>query len=564
MAAGCRKAGAGEQSPQTPGRMFPSGGGFASLGPERLLDAQRAVGMEFTESERAQMLAQLDGQLALLDARRSFAPAWELQPAHVFRPDLPGHKGPPKDEFVPRERKVAPPGSAVDVAFASLYELSTWLRTKEISSLELTDLYLARLEEHGSKLECVVTLTPELARARARRADQELAAGTIRGPLHGIPWGAKDLLDTKGLATTWGATPFKERVAKVDAAVVERLEAAGAVLVAKLSLGALAYGDIWFGGKTRSPWNLDEGSSGSSAGSAAAVVAGLVGFAIGSETLGSIVAPSTRCGAAGFRPSFGRVSRYGAMPLAWSLDKLGPLCRYAEDCAMVFSAIDGLDLRDASSRSAHFAYRPDAERRYRVAYDPAWFEDLGDEYERALRDLSASNIELVERRWPELNWDALLVGLFGETAAALESLTRSGRDDELVWQDDVAWPNTLRSSWFIPAADLVQADRMRRRGMELAREAFAGVDAWVSASRGDPMLVATNYVGTPSLTVRAGFSKHRARELSGLEADAGDLREVPHSLTFWGGLDQDGTLIALGERAEARWGAAGRRPELFV
>jgi Asp-tRNA(Asn)/Glu-tRNA(Gln) amidotransferase A subunit family amidase len=520
--------------------------------------------MEFTEAERTQMLAQLDGQLSLLEARRSFAPDWELQPAHVFRPDLPGHKGPAKAEFVPRQREVEAPGSATDVAFASLYELSHWLRTKQLSSLELTDLYLSRLEKHGSKLECVVSLTPELARAQAKRADEEIAAGKTRGPLHGIPWGAKDLLDTKGLSTTWGATPFKDRVAKVDAAVVERLEAAGAVLVAKLSLGALAYGDVWFGGKTRNPWNLDEGSSGSSAGSASAVVAGLVGFAIGSETLGSIVAPSTRCGAAGFRPSFGRVSRYGAMPLAWSLDKLGPLCRHAEDCALVFSAIDGPDPRDASTRTAHFAYRPEPKRRFRVAYDESWFQELDPEYKKALDGLADQGIELVERKWPELTWDALLVGLFGETSAALESLTRSGQDDQLVWQDDVAWPNTLRSSWFIPAGDLVQADRLRRRAMELACEAFQDVDAWVSASQGDPMLVATNYVGTPSLTVRAGFSKHRARELSGEEAKEGDAREVPFSLTFWGGLDEDGGLIELGERAEAAWRAASKRPPSFV
>jgi Asp-tRNA(Asn)/Glu-tRNA(Gln) amidotransferase A subunit family amidase len=536
---------------------------FAALGPERLLDAQRAVGLEFTEAERTQMLKELDGQLALLAHRREFSPERSLEPAHVFQPALHGHEPPSKAVFDPGSLPLTAPGSKADVAYASLAQLSDWLERKEISSRELTDLYLERLEAHADALECVVTMTPELARKQADAADDEMARGPRRSHLHGIPWGAKDLLDTKGIPTTWGATPYEHRVAKVDAALVERLEAAGAVLVAKLSLGALAYGDRWFGGLTRNPWNREEGSSGSSAGSAAAVVAGLVGFAIGSETLGSIVAPSMRCGASGLRPSFGRVSRYGAMPLAWSLDKLGPLCRYAQDTAFVFNSINGVDHRDASSRAVPFVYEKRGTRGRRVAYDPAWFVDTAPELSAALSALGESGVELVERKWPELAWDALLLGLFAESAAALEEVTFKGLDDQLVWQEDMAWPNTLRSAWFVPGADVIQADRLRRRAMQVARDAFTGVDAWVSPGQDDPMLVATNYVGYPSLTLPAAMASRRKRDLLDVESDKGEAREVPLALTFWGGLDDEGTLVEIGEHAESVWGLARRRPPGF-
>jgi Asp-tRNA(Asn)/Glu-tRNA(Gln) amidotransferase A subunit family amidase len=416
-------------------------------------------------------------------------------------------------------------------------------------------------------------LTEARARAQAQRADDELARGRYRGPLHGVPWGAKDLLDTAGVPTTFGAEPYRDRVPAGDAAVVSRLDEAGAVLVAKLSLGALAYGDIWHGGRTNNPWNLAEGSSGSSAGSAAAVVAGLVGFAIGTETLGSIVSPCMRTGATGLRPTFGRVSRVGAMPLCWSLDKIGPLARTVEDCALVLAAIGGHDPRDPSSLDVPLAFDFRAEvAGLRVGFSPPWFAGAGaTELDRAvLPALRRLGVETVELSLPDLPYDSLVLILLAESAAAFEELTLSDRDDLLTWQETAAWPNTFRLARFISAVDLVQADRLRRRVMQALDEVFAGVDAVVSPSYEGPLLVATNFTGHPSLTLRVGFQELPTRdELTLSDAQrkrtqapsaAGQTHRVPHAITLFGRLFDEGTLCRLGRALEAELSVWAERP----
>lgn len=537
----------------------PFGGGAAS----DLAKAEQFVALNFTDSERQQMVAELEGQLELIKAARGFRPANDYPPAHVFDPRLPGVASPSVAHFEPARDEAGlakSPGDEASVAFASLTQLSHWLRTRQISSLELTDLYLRRLERLGPELECTVTLLPERARAQARAADAELAAGRWRGPLHGVPWGAKDLLDVDATRTTWGAMPYRDRVATRTATVVRRLDAAGAVLIAKLSLGALAYGDRWFGGLTRNPWNIDEGSSGSSAGSAAATVAGLVGFSLGTETLGSIVSPSTRCGATGLRPTFGRVSRAGAMVVAWSLDKIGPICRRVEDTALVLSAIDGADPADPATRGVPLNYRARPATGMCVAVDEAWFAEANVAQKQGLATLKKLGVDVVRRRLPERPHSALLLNLYAEAAAAFEALTFDDLDDQLVWQDDIAWPNTLRMSRLIPAADCVQADRLRRRAMEDMRSFMSGVDAAVSPSFGNPLLTVTNFTGHPSLTLPVGFETRRARDVFGREAEGGVARKVPTALTLWGPLYDEGALFNLGRALEREMGVAGERP----
>jgi Asp-tRNA(Asn)/Glu-tRNA(Gln) amidotransferase A subunit family amidase len=392
------------------------------------------------------------------------------------------------------------------------------------------------------------------ALAQAARADEEIRSGNYRGPLHGIPWGAKDLLDTKGTLTSWGATPYRERVPEKNASVVDMLSDAGAVLLAKLSLGALAYGDIWFGGKTKNPWKLSQGSSGSSAGSSAAVVSGLAGFCIGSETMGSIVSPALRCGAAGLRPSFGRVPKTGAMALSWTYDKLGPICRYAEDTATVLQAISGIDPNDPSSADLPFTVPDDRSvEGFKVGYRPEWFED--DEKETGFqvtlstirKALDGAGAELVEIEIPDLPYETLFTLITVDAAAAFEELTLSGRDDELVWQDDEAWPNSFRAAHFFPAIEYVQLQRFRRLVMTHMKTLFAGVNAVISPGHRSPLLVITNSTGQPSLTVRAGFR------------DDG----TPFGVNIWGRYLGEDTICRLGSLLEGNFGAALRRPSGF-
>jgi Asp-tRNA(Asn)/Glu-tRNA(Gln) amidotransferase A subunit family amidase len=403
-------------------------------------------------------------------------------------------------------------------------ELSVLLRRGEVTSVELTRLYLERLERYDPVLHCVITMTSEMALEQADLADRELAAGRYRGPLHGVPWGAKDLIAVPGYRTTWGAKPFEDQVRDETATVAARLREAGAPLLAKLSVGALAWGDVWFGGMTRNPWNPEQGSSGSSAGPAAATVAGLVGFSIGTETLGSIVSPCTRCGASGLRPTFGSVSRYGTMALSWSMDKIGPIARSVEDCALVFGAIHGADGLDptAVDRPFHWPPRRDP-RALRVGYlESAFAEDRAaqaeDESDRAalrewqendlatLAALRGIGIDLVPMELPDgFPVDALLLTLTAEAATAFDELTRSGKDDLLVRQVRNAWPNVFRQGQLIPAVEYIRANRVRTLLMEAMRRWTREVDVWVSPSYGGDNLLLTNLTGHPAVVLPNGF-----------------------------------------------------------
>ncbi|MBG80837.1 MAG: amidase [Phycisphaerae bacterium] len=476
----------------------------------------------------------------------------DLFPALTFNPLLPGHaphlstaQGDP-NELPKVVRRL--PAEDSEIAYASIAELSHWLRTRELTSVRLTRLYLDRLKKHDPELKCVITLMEDEALIQARSADQEMDAGQWRGPLHGIPWGAKDLFDTAGIKTTWGAETHKDRIPKTTAVVIERLNEAGAILVAKLSLGALAYNDTWFGGRTNNPWNTEEGSSGSSAGSAAATAAGLVGFTLGTETCGSIVSPSLRCGTVGLRPTFGRVPRDGAMALCWSLDKVGPIVRHVDDAAPVLAAINGASPGDPASVSQplHVDTASTAQG-LRVAYDPKWFSD--DETGRielqAVEALRKSGVRLQEIKLPAWPWDSLFLILLAEATAAFESLTRSNEDDKLAWQEPEAWPNTFRQSWFIPGPELVQADRFRRQCMEHFAEVFSNIDAIIAPSFAEGLIISMNCTGHPSLTVPVGLKESGS----------------PHGVTMIGRLFDEGTLLRLGREIERScWLTKPRRP----
>jgi len=407
--------------------------------------------------------------------------------------------------------QVAMPAKIEELAFYSVAELSVLLQTGKITSLELTKMYLSRLKRFGDTLQCVVSLTEELAMEQAKQADQEIAAGRYRGPLHGIPYGVKDLLAVKGYKTTWGAMPFKGQEINYTATVVEKLEAAGAVLVAKLTLGALAWGDVWYGGVTKNPWNLEQGSSGSSAGPASAVAAGLVPFAIGSETWGSIVSPSNRCGIMGLRPTFGRVSKYGAMALSWSMDKLGPMCRDATDLALVFDAIrgsDGKDLEVLKDYPFNYEYDVYKVKSLRVGYLKGLFETS--DYNKSndsttLALLRNQGLKMIEKELPtEIPTSALGFILSAEAAAAFDELTRSNQDDELTRQIINAWPNVFRSARFIPAVEYIQANRLRYLLVQQFNEMMADIDVLIAPSFGGDQLLMTNLTGHPCVVLPNG------------------------------------------------------------
>jgi Asp-tRNA(Asn)/Glu-tRNA(Gln) amidotransferase A subunit family amidase len=457
-----------------------------------------------------------------------------------------------------------------DIAFASVAQLSRWIEQRKLTSQRLTQIYLDRLQRFDPRLRCVITMTTDLAHAQAKQADDEIAAGKYRGPLHGIPWGAKDLLDTAGIRTTYGAEPFKDRVPTADAFVVKRLREAGAVLVAKLSLGALALNDVWFGGQTVNPWLLEEGASGSSAGPGAATAAGLVGFAIGSETGGSIIAPSMRCGVNGLRPTFGRVARTGAMTLCWSLDKLGPMTRGVEDTMLVLQAISGPDVGDVDSVASELDYDVRAPiQGLRVGYFPAWMREATAVDRAALETAKKLGMEPVEVSIPDWPYDCLDLILFAEAAASFEDLTLSGGINKLKMQVPDAWPNIFRQSRFLSAVDYVQTDRMRRKvAMEMAR-VFSQVDLLLVPSLRDEMLTITNFTGHPSLTIRAGFVEvSEARSDWAPDPDHplprfNPPRRVPHGVTLIGRLFDEGTLGRVGLALEHSFGVATARPPGF-
>jgi len=573
------------QTPATPGAP-PAFGTSAPVGPvvsvDTFREAEKLVQIEMTPHDLTQAASNWQQSMAAVYERRTgprkLAIEDTIPPATVWNPTLPGTtSGPATNHFDPGPIMLGGIGKDEDLAFASVFELAARIRTKQITSEQLTKIYIARLKKYDPQLHCVITLTEEHALKQARQADAEIAAGKYRGPLHGIPWGAKDLLDTAGIPTTWGAEPYRNRIPVEDATVTKRLNEAGAVLVAKLSLGALALNDVWFGGQTMNPWLLEEGSSGSSAGPGSAVAAGLVAFAIGSETQGSIVSPSMRCGVTGLRPTYGRVPRTGAMTLSWTCDKLGVMARHVEDTMLVLHTIAGPDAHDVACVPANLNF--DANRvapkadlsKYRIGYIPAWMKEAPatDVDRAALETAKKLGFTVKEVTLPDWPYDSLNIILFAESAAAFEELTLSHKVDELKAQVPDAWPNTFRQSRFLSAVDFVQADRLRRKVAIEMERVFSEVDLLLVPSLRDEFLVITNFTGHPSLTLRAGFV-----EVSEARSDwAPDPqkplpkftppRRVPHGVTLVGRLFEEGTVAEAGILLEWAFKAANERPKGF-
>jgi Asp-tRNA(Asn)/Glu-tRNA(Gln) amidotransferase A subunit family amidase len=540
--------------------------------------AEKLLRVQYSAAERAQIALNWRSAMAPVMERRAGPRTLPLEstlaPASRWEPALPGlPAGPTQDRFVGSAADAGPlPRREEDIAFAPVTALSRWIESRALTSERLTRIYLERLQRFDRSLRCVITLTGELALEQARRADSEIAAGNYRGALHGIPWGAKDLLDTKGIPTTYGAEPFRNRVPDADAVVVERLDRAGAVLVAKLSMGALALNDVWFGGQTMNPWLLEEGAGGSSAGPGAATAAGCVAFSIGSETLGSIVDPSMRCGVTGLRPTFGRVPRTGAMTLCWSLDKLGPMTRSVEDALLVLAAITGPDPGDVSSVPSRLDFEAEGPvRGLRLGYVPAWMrEDPATEADRAALEAARGiGLEPVEVSLPDWPYASLNVLIFAESAAAFEGLTLDHGVDALKMQVPDAWPNTFRQSRFLSAVDLVQADRMRRKVAQEMARLFSHVDLLLVPSLRDEILTITNYTGHPSLTLRAGFVEVGQARTDWAPDPAHPMptfspkRRVPHGVTLVGRLFDEGTLGRAGIALERALGVSSERPPGF-
>jgi Asp-tRNA(Asn)/Glu-tRNA(Gln) amidotransferase A subunit family amidase len=529
--------------------------------PEMVERAEKVAGLEFNVEQREQLATALSNRLRNYEAIRALEMPNAVVPAIRFDPVLPGVELPPAGA-VPRfarPRGLRRPADLEDTAFWPVSHLAELVRTRQVMPSELVDMYLSRIRRYDPQLLAVVTVTEERAREQAARMDAELRAGRYRGQLHGIPWGAKDLLATRGYPTTWGASPYREQVLDYDASVVERLDAAGAILIAKLTMGALAQGDRWFGGMTRNPWDLEEGSSGSSAGPGSAVAAGLVGFAIGTETQGSIVSPATRNGVTGLRPTYGRVSRHGAMALSWSMDKIGPMCRDVEDCALVFDAIRGPDGRDTTIRDVGFDFDPARPlSRIRVGYYRSAFEATNDQGARNEFDAAALDVmrvlvaDLVPVELPLRDFPVAAVGgsiLVVEAAAAFDDLTRSGRDALMDAEPErSAWPAAFRSARFVPAVEYINANRARTLLMERMRDAMRDVDVVIMPNTA---LNLTNLTGQPQVSVPAGFRTNDRQ------------REVPVSIQFIGRLFGEASLL----RVAKAWQDASRHhlrhPPLF-
>ncbi len=560
----------------------PTFGTAPAVGPDvsaaTFAEAEKLAQVRMTAAERTQAAASWRTSMASMLERRTGPRKVALEPAVApatrWNPAIAGATtGPERDRFVRTRTDPGPlPATDAEIAFAPVTRLSRWIETRKLTSERLTNIYLERLQRFDPKLRCVITLTRDFALAQARKADAEIAAGRYRGPLHGIPFGVKDLLDTAGIPTTYGAEPFRNRVPASDSAVVKRLNEAGAVLVAKLSLGALALNDIWFGGQTMNPWLLEEGASGSSAGPGAATAAGLVGFSIGSETGGSIVSPAMRCGVTGLRPTYGRVPRTGAMTLCWSLDKLGPMTRSVEDAMLVLRAISGPDAGDVSSVPSRLDYDAAAPvTGLRVGYFPAWMkESPATDVDRgaldAVRKLGMVPTEVALPDWP---YGALNLILFAEGAAAFEELTLSGQASQLKSQVVDAWPNLFRESRFLSAVDFVQADRLRRKvAIEMAR-VFTQVDLLLVPSLRDEMLTISNFTGHPSLTMRAGFVQVAEARSDWAPDPANPLpkftppRRVPHGVTLLGRLFDEGTVARAGLALERVLNVVAENPPGF-
>ncbi len=522
--------------------------------PQVIAEASKIIGIDFTEAERDSMIGELESnresyqQLRDLELENSVPPALIFNPIPIGKTfdktEQPENWNIPDDVTLPDERS--------DLAFYSIKELSSLIQQQKITSVELTEFFLDRIKQYGDTLEAIITVTEELALKQAEKMDQELQKGNYRGPLHGIPYGLKDLFAVQGYKTTWGAVPYKDQTIDKTATVAKKLEDAGAVLIAKTTLGALAYGDVWFGGTTRNPWNLDQGSSGSSAGSAAGTSAGLFPFAIGTETLGSIISPSNRTGTTGLRPTFGRVSRYGAMALSWSMDKVGPITRSVEDAAMVFDAIYGPDGKDQTIIDLPFNYKSDVDLgKLNIGYLKSAFKsDYGNRKRDSLtlaklRELGA---DLTPIELPDYSTNSLRFLLTAEAAAAFDQLTLSDKDDEMVRQGTSAWPNLFRAARFIPAVEYIQANRARQILIQKMDSVMQKVDVYVSPTYGSNNLLLTNLTGHPSVILPNGFT------------DNGQ----PTSITFIGDLFDEGTLLGAAQKYQQATNFHIQHPEMFV
>jgi len=513
---------------------------------------ENLAGLEFTQNERDTLLPGLKVFKGQYDTLRTVALNNSVPVPLYFNPLLPGQTLPTgKDSYRFQEFPTKRPKNIEECAFYTIGQLAHLIRTRQVTSLELTTMYLERLKRHGPTLECVVTLTEELALKQARRADKNIKAGRYLGPLHGIPYGAKDLLAVPGYKTTWGAMTHKDQVLDETATVVQKLEDAGAVLVAKLTLGALAWGDVWYDGKTRNPWNIEQGSSGSSAGPGSATAAGLVAFAIGSETWGSIVSPATRNGVTGLRPTFGTVSKSGAMALAWSMDKLGPMCRSVDDCALVYSVIKGTDGKDHSVVDVPFQVpTKKALKSLRIGYIESAFKDTStSDNDRAVLDrLRQLGFKLIPIELPEFPTNSLSFLLSVEAAAAFDELTRNNRDDELVRQVKHAWPNTFREARHVPAVEYIQANRARIVLNQKMAELFKNIDIYVAPSFWGDNLLRTNLSGHPCVVLPNGFNK----------------KGSPTSISFMGDLYKDGEVVAVAHVYQRGTGWHKQYPEKFI
>lgn len=521
---------------------------------EVIAKAEQIIGIHFTSAERDSMLDDVNAYRKDYQALRELHLPNDVPPALVFDPVPPGKKlenkkDTPNQWDLPKDVKL--PANRDDLAFYTVSQLASLIKERKITSVELTKFFLNRLKTYGDTLHAVITLTEQRALDRARQMDKELAEGHYRGPLHGIPYGIKDLFAVKGYRTTWGATPYENQQIDMTATVPQKLDEAGAVLLAKLTSGALAYGDIWFGGKTRNPWNLEQGSSGSSAGPASATSAGLVPFAIGTETLGSIVSPSTRCGTTGLRPTYGRVSRYGCMALSWSMDKVGPITRSVQDAAMVFDAIHGPDGEDLAVKDMPFNYKADVDlSKLRIGYVKSAFDN--DRYnkendQRTLDKLRSMGANLVPIELPDYPVSALRFILTAEAAAAFDDLTLSNRDSMMVWQEKAAWPNTFRAARFIPAVEYIQANRARTQLMQQMDSLMQKVDVYLTPAFGNPNLLITNLTGHPSVVVPNGFNE----------------KGSPTSITFMGRLYDEGTVLAVARKYQQATDFDEKHPPLF-
>jgi len=542
---------AGASGTLFPGILYATTKDLAEITVADIQVAEKLAGIEFTPAEREMMLQNLERNRKSYQSLHALKLENSVIPSLVFSPQVGGTKAAelaskPISKWVPES--IPTPANDDDLAFKSVPELASLLKNRQITSVALTQLYLSRLKKYDSVLHAVVTYTEDRALRQAKAADEEMDAGHWRGPLHGIPWGAKDLLAVKGYPTTWGAMPYKDQVFDYDAEVVKRLDAAGAVLVAKLTLGALAMGDVWFGGKTRNPWNLDQGSSGSSAGPGSAVAAGLVGFAIGSETLGSIVSPATRNGVTGLRPTFGRVSRSGAMTLSWSMDKLGPMARSAACCALIFEAIHGAESSDPTTVTTSFQWPTlKSPLDLRVGYLKSDFEKeyANREADKAVLDhLRKAGVQLREAALPDADTGPMLLMLSAEAAAAFEDLTLSKKVNELVSQSEGSWPNSFRANRFIPAVDYINASRARTKLMGQMNDLFKDFDVIVTPTFSGDTLRITNLTGHPSVTIPNAFRP--------LDDSLVAARKQPDSITIIGPLYADEAVLSVADLIQKR------------